>query len=163
MKTLADLKRDFPKTTQIILKREPEVPRTFDKIQGTSFKFKKVNGGTTYLEIPKASLLEYDGVNVKIFEPGIRELTPEEQKVKDDEPKDDEQFRIDMLSDGSTMFYRSQRYYKDSGMFYLFGTEKEQGKRLTHSQKDPVTGFVKPMIEDDNIKGKLSIEYELKY
>jgi hypothetical protein len=161
MKSLADLKRDITKTKQIILLREPDNPRIFEKIQGTSFKLKKVNGGFTYLEIPKATLLEYDGTTVKIYEPGIRELTAEEQKIRDDEPKDDEQFRIDMLSDGNTMFYRKQRYYKETGLFYLFGTEKEQGKRLTNNKG--ADGIVKPMIEDDNIKGKLSIEYELKY
>lgn len=105
----------------------------------------------SFLEYPKASLLEVTEKGFKIFEAGERDLTDEEKKIKENEPKDEEQNKIDMMTDTNTMFYRKKRYYMESGFFYLFGTEKQQGKRYCFNDKK---------IIDDNIKGELSLEYE---
>jgi len=159
MKTLADFKRAMSLGTTVILKerdgKEVNEKRVVGKVQSNSLAFFKseTNKSLSWLEWPKAPLLEFDGKVAKIYEPGKRELTAEEQKIIDGEPRDDEQDRIDMLSDGSTMFYRRKHYYKDSGYNYLFGTEKEKGKRMTWDYK-------KRMIVDDSVKGKLILVYE---
>jgi len=158
MKTLADLKRDLKQGTHIkrvwrFGKEDTEL-LTVDKVQTTSIRMTKEKGGSSWLEIPKASLMEYDGKQLKIYSPGKRDLTSEEQKIKEGEPKDIEQDRIDMMTDGSQMHYRRMRYYKDSSHFYLFGTDKEQGKRLTWVDK-----VLK--VEDDSLKGELTLVYEV--
>lgn len=167
MKTLADLKRDLCLGKSIKMtftsftfgdKPSPILNkvRYVVKAQSNCICLNEDKNATkgSWLQFPKASLLEYDGNIIKIFRPALRSFTPEEQKIIDNEPKDDKQDEIDMLSDGNTMFRRKKRYYKESGHFYLFGTEKEQGKRLTHADK-------MPMIEDDSIKGELDLAYEV--
>jgi hypothetical protein len=158
MKTLADMKRDLVvgKKVKLVWRNGKELSeeRTVFKVQTNSICFEREGGGKTWLDMPKATLLEYDGNTIKIYRPITRELTAEEQKIKDNEPRDIEQERLDAISDGSQMFYRRKRYYKEAGYFYLFGTEKEQGKRLTHTER-------KPMIEDDTIKGELDLVYEV--
>lgn len=105
----------------------------------------------SFLEFPKASLFEATEKGFKVFEVGERDLTPEEQKIMENEPKDDKQDEIDIMTDGSMMFYRRKRYYKESGYFYLFGTEKQAGKSFD---------FNEHKVRDDSIKGELSLEYE---
>jgi hypothetical protein len=158
MKTLADMKRDLSIGRKIMLKEVDGIiknePREVFKVQTQSICFLKEGGGKSWLDIPKASLCEYDGKTIEIYRPAIRELTEQEKKIIDAEPRDEEQDRIDAMSDGSTMYNRRRNYYKECGFFYLFGTEKEQGKRLTHVNN-------KTMIQDESIKGKLDIVYEL--
>lgn len=131
--------------------------REVEKVQSNSVKFKGLNGSKAgWLEFPKSSLIDFDGKTAKIYQAGLRELTEEEKRIRDDEPKDDEQDRIDMLSDGSTMFYRRKKYYKDVGYEYLFTSSKKiQGKYLTY--KDG-----KHMIQDDKIKGEINLIYDFE-
>jgi len=159
MKTLSDLKRDLTVGKTVILKSclgvEKNEKRTVFKLQSNNVCFLKEDGKSkSWLELPKASLLEYDGKTIKIFRVGIRELTQEEKDIIAKEPKDEKQEGIDIISDGSVMYNRRKHYYKDVGKFYLFGTEKEQGKRLTHADKTA-------KIEDDSIKGELELVYEV--
>lgn len=155
---LADLKRTLKVGTKLRLVERYGKPlnslREVEKVQSNSIKMKALDETKAgWLEYPKASLLEFDGKEIKIYTSGTRELNEEEQKIRDNEPKDEEQDRIDMLSDGSTMFYRRKKYYKDVGYEYLFHS-KQKGKRLTYADK-------KPMIQDDSIKGKLVLKYEV--
>lgn len=163
MKTLADLKRDLQKPgIKVVLKErfgkkeENGEARTICKIQTNSLCFFKADGKSkSWLDFPKATLLEYDGNTFKIFSPGKRELTDEEQKIRGNEPSDKQQEYIDAIGDGSTMFYRRKAYYREIGLNYLFGTGKESGKRLTHENG-------KAVIEDDSIKGEMILAYEIR-
>ena len=158
MKTLADLKRECLGKTLLLKERwgKPENKnRIVIGVKSNSIVLQTEEGKKSYLEMPKASLLEYDGKNIKIYEPGTRALTPEEQRIRSNDPKDPEQDRIDMMSDGSTMFYRRQHYYKQVGYEYLFTSSRtHNGKYLTYA-----AGV--PMIRDDALKGKLSLVYEV--
>ena len=159
MRTLADLKREMPSKVLLLKERwgQPEnKTRTVIGVKSTSIVLQTEEGKKTYLEIPKASLLEYDGKTIKIYEPGTRPLNPDEQRIRDNEPKDSEQDRIDMMTDGSTMFYRRQHYYKERGYEYLFTSSRaSNGKYLTYE-----AGV--PMIRDDALKGKVSLVYEVQ-
>jgi hypothetical protein len=161
MKTLADLKRDLAmpglKLNLVSVSGIPKnEARTVFKIQTNNICFLKPDGKSkSWLELPKASLLEYDGKTIKIFEPARRPLTDKEKEIMANEPRDAKQDEIDMLSDGSTMYYRRERYYRDSGYFYLFGTKADKGMRLTHEKATP-------LIEDETLKGELSIIYEMQ-
>ena len=107
----------------------------------------------SFLEFPKASLIEFTENGFKIFESGVRDLTKEEQECIDNEPKDEEQENIDLMSDTNVMFYKRQLYYKNSKFPYLGSSTKAiRGKYFLVGERK---------IRDDNIKGELSIEYEI--
>ena len=105
----------------------------------------------SFLEFPKNSLLEVTDKGFKVFECGERDLTEEEKRIMENQPKDEEQDRIDLMTDMNTMFYRRKAYFNESGYFYLFGTEKIKGKSFNFNKRN---------IRDDEIKGELSLEYE---
>lgn len=159
MKTLADLKRDIVGKQLILIERDGKtenILRTVIAVKSNEIVLQKTDGNKSYLEIPKATLLDYDGKTIKIYNAGNRDLNKEEQMIKDNEPKDEKQDERDMLSDGSTMFHRREHYYKEKGYEYLFGGSKKiQGKRLTHDNHIP-------KIRDDAIKGKISLIYEIQ-
>lgn len=160
MKTLADFKRDLAvgRRVRLIYRNGQELNslREVAKTTTTAIKFNALDETKAgWLDYPKASLVEYDGKTAKIYTAGYRGLTEEEKRVIANEPRDDEQDKIDMMTDGSTMFYRRKRYYMESDMFYLFSTKKQQGKRLT--QRDG-----KKVIEDDGIKGNLILVYKIE-
>jgi hypothetical protein len=169
MRTLADLKRELTvgKSLKLISFSTPfavnnknlNKVRFIVRIQGNGLYLNEDKNTTkgSYLEFPKASLLEYDGKTIKIYEPGIRDLTEEEKKIRDNEPKDDEQDRIDMMSDGSQMFYRRKQYYKEKGCEYLFWGDSTRGKSKHITRQG--NGELK--IVDDSIKGIVSLIYEV--
>lgn len=105
----------------------------------------------SFLEYPKNSLLEVTDKGFKVFECGERDLNDEEKRIMENQPKDDEQDRIDLMTDGNCMFWRRKAYFKESGCYYLFGTETQKGKHYNFNTK---------RIKDDDIKGELSLEYE---
>lgn len=113
----------------------------------------------SFLDWPKASLLEFDGKNIKIYQSGTRPLTEIEARILAGQPVDKEQSQQDMMTDGSTMFNRGKRYFTDvegGKYYYLFGTERQCGKRLT---TDRATG--QQVIDDDDCKGVIGLCYEL--
>lgn len=158
MKTLSDLKRDLTPGLKLILKhrngKEINEERTVIRTDTAKIEFMRSYGLPIVCEWPKASLLDYDGKTIKIFDAGLRELTDEEKKIRENEPKDEEQSRIDIISDGSVMFYRRKAYYHGLGKDYLRGHEQQKGLYLTFIDK-------KPMIRDDSIKGAVSLVYEI--
>ena len=153
MKSLADFKRDFCEGREVILVERFGKPmgdkRVIEKVQSNSIMFRLDNDKTSWLDYPKATLLEYDGKTAKIYRAGKRGFTEEEKRILENEPDDEEQQRIDLLSDGSVMFRRRKRYYRDLGKDYLFG-HKMEGKRRSGDK-----------VIDDRVKGELDLVYEL--
>lgn len=160
MKTLADLKRSLVIGRRLKLKyrfgKELDDLREVEKVQSNSVKFIGLNGTKAgWLEFPKASLISFDGKTLKIYRAGLRPLNEIEQKARDNEPKDEEAQKMDLMTDTNIMFYRRKKYYKEIGLEYMFSSGKIQGKHLTY--KDG-----KPMIQDDSIKGELDLVYEFE-
>jgi Icc-related predicted phosphoesterase len=107
----------------------------------------------SFLEFPKASLFESTEKGFKIFEAGLRDLNETEKEVLNNIPKDDKQAEIDILTDGSVMFYREKEYFKEKGFEYLFGGNSTTIRGLyfdTNNNK----------IRDDSLKGNVILEYE---
>lgn len=156
MKTLADLKRELCVGSKVILKKrfgeDVNEAREVIRTQSNSLVFKTPTGKNSHLDYPKAALLEFDGNVIRIFQAGERELTPEEKAIIEGEPKDDEQQRIDLLSDGSVMFHRRKRYYLEKDAEYLQGHNKQKGMRFCYNSGK---------IVDDNVKGDITLEYEI--
>lgn len=106
----------------------------------------------SHLEFPPASLMEITDTGFAVYLPGVRELSAEEKRIKDNEPRDARQEEIDIMTDGSQMFWRRKRYYSENNAEYLQGFKFVQGKRFDHN-----TG----KMEDKGIKGKKELEYTI--
>lgn len=161
--SLSELKRKLQKGTAIKM--------TFNSLSGHSAKLNKiryvVKVSTTgvylnenkdeikgsFLEFPKSSLLEMNEKGFKIFITGKRDLTEEEQNILNNEPsrrkENEEKCKIDLLTDGSQMFYKDKYYHKEHDSLWKYG--KVKGLRYDYNENK---------MFDDNIKGDLSLEYE---
>jgi len=127
-------------------------PRKVKRVQSNAVVLDK-NGKDSFLEFPPASLVEFDGKRFTFYAVGYRPLTAEERAIVDGEPKDAKQDEIDVLSDGSTMYYRRKRYYAEKDADYLFAGHGK-GKRLYHEGD-------KRVIRDPAVQGRPELVYEL--
>ena len=165
MNTLADLKRKLIKGQGVKLIRfktpfdinnkNLNKVRYVVKIQSNGIYLnedKNAENGS-YLEFPKASLLDVGEQGFRIFEEGKRDLTEEEKKILDNEPSNRPENReiaeADAISDGSRTYWMDKRYYKEHNAEWRWN--KSRGLRLDHNDK---------RMWDDNIRGELSLEYE---
>lgn len=111
----------------------------------------ELDGKKSFLDFPShASLVEANDKGFSMYEAGYRPLTAEEQAIKDNEPKDDKQSELDMMTDGSTMFYRRRAYYKEHNAEYLQGLEQQRGLYFDFNRK---------LVRDCKIKGLKLLEY----
>jgi hypothetical protein len=101
------------------------------------------------LDFPRTSLLEVNETGFKIYQPGNRDLTPEEKAFKENEPRDQKQAEIDMMTDTNTMWYRRLAYYRGTEFEHLF--QDKNGKRFDFNTKQ---------IIDPAVKGDLVLAYE---
>src|SRR3990172_37586 len=106
MKTLADLKRELTpgKRLPLIYRFNPlpePVLKEVSGTQGNGVSFINPDEAVkkpSFLEFPKASLLEVTAHGFKIYEAGFRDLTPKETAIRQGEPRDKEQEKNDLLS-----------------------------------------------------------------
>ena len=103
----------------------------------------------SWLCFPKASLLEVNETGFKIYQPGSRDLTPEEKAFKENEPRNQKQAEIDMTTDTNTMYYRRLAYYRGTVFEHLF--QDKNGKRFDFNTK---------RVVDPAVKGDLILAYE---
>lgn len=168
MKTFADLKRDLivGKTLTMTfnslegssetIKKRIGVARKILKTQtnGITLEFEEGSGKGSFLELPCASLIEYDGKTIKIYKPGKRELTENEKTLLEGEPsnrKENEELnRIDMLTDSSRTYRMDKLYYMNNDANWRWGWHK--GLRFDINDKK---------MWDKKIKGELELEYIL--
>lgn len=160
--TMADLKRKLGLGTAVKLvnwqgKTDPAanpnigVTRYVVKAQSNSVAFnadKNAKSGSWW-EFPPASLVEITPTGFKVYEPARRPLNAEEQAIMDKQPVDAEQQQIDVMTDGSVMYYRRKDYFENSGYGYLYNHNWEKGKLYSNG-----------VVMDKSIKGNLALEYE---
>ena len=173
MATLAQLKRDLTIgqcLTQTSFHGKTEgknigVPRFIVKknTQGICLNEDKTAARGSYLDYPPASFMEFDGETIKIYNSGSRPLTEEEKRILKEQPRDDKQDSIDMMTDGSTMFHRRKSYFQKSGKYYLFGVSIESGKRLITGTRQTLEdgSFSDWKVEDNKCKGEVVLTYDI--
>lgn len=166
IKTLAQLKRDMQKGTKVTLTacayathKFMNVERYVVKVQGNGVYLNEDKDATSgsFMDFPsKATLTEYIDDTFTIYEAGKRELTPEERTVLDSRPSkrpsNEKQCEIDIMSDGSQMFYADKRHMRENNMEHLNGFETVRGLRYDFN-----TG----LIDDEKIKGKMVLQYKI--
>lgn len=167
MKTLADLKRDLQVGTAVEMVNFHNGQDIPEKLQGIRYVVKVKSNGVefskdknaikgSFLHYPKATLCEYDGENLRIYESGTRELTAWEKSIRDnvpsDRPENKEAVEWEARTDGSGFYWKDKAYYKENKAEYLAGYETVRGLRYNYNDKN---------IIDDNIKGELSLVYKI--
>lgn len=160
MKTLAELKREANSgkiTLEIVYRYGKEIPeriqgeRKIAKVNTVGMVLVKADGTESRLELGAASLIEYDGETLTIYDPGKRELTAEEQAIYNGWlSKQEEIIKNNPFAD--TYWQEIGYYEQHKGFEYLRGCDKVRGKRLTHQGR-------KPIILDDKIKGEKALQY----
>lgn len=164
MKTLSQLKRDLSLGAFVILTDSPTMPnhkylntpRYIIKIQSNGVILSPDAKGTkgSFMVFPKASLMEYENDTLKIFNPGLRDLTVEEKQIMDNCPRDKEQEDIDIKTDTSVMYHRIVAYFDGLNAGYLRGRCSERGMRYDHD-----TG----KVWDETIEGTLDRVYKINF
>ena len=171
MKTLADLKREAD-TGKMYLQLINRFGSP-DNVRGTQKELRRVvsvitvgiklmdsTGKTSSLDLVSASLVEYDGITLKTFGPGLRPLNADEQSVMDEWNKicnTDEykhQAEIDMISDGSTTFWQQKAFFSKAGYDYLFFADSKSSKHYDFNTK---------LIRDNKIRGDCELEYNVVF
>ena len=160
MKTLADFKRDC-KAKAIRLELVERYGNTGDKIRehlrgvrsilkvGT-VKITLVNGDgrESALWYPKATLLEYDGEMLTIYQPAEREPNEQEREVLAGA-----QAICDSLPDWDCGYWKLKRYFANSPCPWLDETgEYIKGKRYSRSSGK---------VYDEAIKGAAILKYKV--
>lgn len=166
MKTIAELKRDLTIGTSIEMVNfhGQDIP---ERLQGVRYVVKVKSNGIelnkdktaikgSFLDYPKATLCEYDGENLRIYDAGYRPLTAWEQSIMDNvpsnRPENKEQVVNELMTDGSGFYYKDKAYYKENSAEYLAGHETVRGLRFDFNTKQ---------VTDDTIKGTLSLAYKI--
>lgn len=168
MKTLSDLKRDAKSGklfgemvvrcgTNDIPERLKGKRQIFDANSVAIF-FKTHDGKKSELRIERASLLEYTEDTLTIYNEGFRDLNSDEKAIMNEwkeianTPESIRQREIDLLTDGSQMFYKEKAFFHNKGYLYLMGFDEEKGLKYDFNTKQ---------IRDKNIKGTISMQYKL--
>jgi hypothetical protein len=169
----------YGESLQQILKQDPEraMKRT-QKTEKAMTSFRKVDKVQTngiyiqgsFLEIPNATQLEYDGETLKIFRVGHRPLNEKETEVMNEWKKitETEEYKRNSLNDaytdGSQTFFQEKRFFTNKNMLYLFGTKESQGRMLVNDYR-PLNGkrLEGQMIRDNSIRGELDLQYTVKF
>ena len=162
-KTFADLKRDLTvnKSLKLIY---PETHKFFgieryiikNQTNGVYLAPEREAKKGSFMDLPVASLVEYDGETLSIFDIGQRDLTPGEKKLLDNKPskrpENAKKIEIDLMTDSSQMFWTDKAYFRELDAEYLSGHDFHKGLRY-----DWNTG----RVCDKKIKGKLCLQYKL--
>jgi hypothetical protein len=125
------------------------------KVQAEGVVLKRDNK-ESYLDIPFASLVEYTGETLKVYDMGKRPLNDLELRVLNEWRKIEntkeyiERARIDVLTDSSLTYYREKKFFESSPCPYLFISSK----RFRYNKGDT-------FIYDAQVKGKCILKYNV--
>lgn len=138
--------------------------RKIGKVQSNGVYLINENGKKSFLELAKASLMEYTEDELRIYNAGYREMTEKEKQVMkewetisntEDYKK---QAQIDAMSDGSSTYYTEKIFFTDKKMEYLMGTSNG-AKNLIFSK---YYNGEKECIRDENVKGEVILAYKVE-
>lgn len=130
-------------------------PRSIVKVQTNAVYLsgEENNGQGSFLEIPAASLMEYTGDTLSIYNPGAREMDQEE---KDNAAKAEiERKKYQEENPYNDDFWHMKNFYQHcSTPWIYFGSGTVKGKRAGQ-------GSFTGKIIDNAIKGKLILQYKV--
>lgn len=170
VKTLAQLKRDS-KSGKIWMKcveaqgrtgkdipESMRNPRRLIDANSVDIFFLTPDGDTSACPARRANLIEYTDEGLTVYSFGFRDLTAEEKKVMDEwktienSEEYQESCRRDVLSDGSSSYWRKKWFFNDRNMPWLFTYD---GISKYGKEYDEAKGKVK----DLNVRGDVILRY----
>lgn len=125
------------------------------KVQTNGVYLKRGNN-ESFLDYPFASLFEYTGDMLKVYEAGKREPNELEQcilnnwKKVESHPEFQQRARVDALTDGMSTWYQQKAFFDNSACPYLF-------TRKNGMEYDRRTG----KVIDPKIKGECVLVYKV--
>ena len=162
MKTLADLKRDaksgkirlelierFGKTGDEI----PERLRGIREVAGVNtvaINLRNASGEESELRFGRASLIEYRGDMLTVYNSGYRPLTEEERAIVAGEEAFREEFQRN--NPYSEPYWAIKKYYKDSSCPWMAGFETVRGKHYQRGED---------RVRDDAVRGEVVLRYRV--
>jgi hypothetical protein len=167
MKTFAELKRNADSGNyyiEMVYRYGDEIP---DRLKGirqlVGSKTKAIlirtnDNKVSQLDIDNTNLIDISDNALIIYNSGFRELTNQEQEIMNiwkkiaNEPDNQKQAETDLLTDGSTMFWKKKGFFTGLNAGYLLGHEKEKGEKYDFN-----TG----KIRSDKVKGDKIMEYRI--
>jgi len=161
MKTLADLKRDANtgKMYMLMIERFGSTD-IIDRLKGVrpvlrsntvAITLRNQDGQESEMRFENAALTEYTGDTLTIYNPGERDLTPEEQTTLDKAKA--EQKRYEAENPYSESYWHMKSFYKSCPFPYLAGNETIKGKKYQYNGK----------IRDNKIKGDAILKYKIVF
>ena len=136
--------------------------RSVCKVQTNSIQLLASDGKKSWLDLPNASQIEYDGQTLKVYRVGVRGVNASEQALLDEWKKitDTETYKkqaeYDMMTDGSTTYWQEKKFFEVNGMPWLFTGEGNGLKRVQPLADGTI------QIRDNSLRGELDFEYEVK-
>lgn len=129
-------------------------PRYIIKVQTNGLTLAEDPSATrgSFLELPPASLIDYDGKTLTFYRPALRNLTPDESAILAGEPSCQSENAVlaerDALTDGSQTFWLDKAYYNKHDANWRWSWDK--GKRYDISERK---------MWDKKIKGEKDLQY----
>lgn len=158
--TLAQLKREANAqsiSAEMIYRYGKEIPerlrgiRKATRANTVSIFFQNADGSESELHIRAASLIDYDGETLTIYEAGRREMTDQEQKIVYEANTERKRYE-EKYPHSESWFVTSAFIRKNYPDFeYLTGHETKRGKRKNYDGT----------ITDNAIKGEAIIKYRI--
>lgn len=134
-------------------------PRRISKVQTNAIYLEgeENNGQGSYLQIPKASLMEYDREHFCVYDFGIREMTAEEKKNEKAAQKEREKYNKENSNSYSGDFWHMKEWYSKCSTPWISpmahnwikGKKRGQGKDFNK-------------IMDEGVKGNLILKYKIE-
>ena len=158
--TLAHLKREANAqsiSAEMIYRYGEEIPerlrgiRKVTRANTVSIFFQNTDGRESELSIKAASLIDYDGETLTIYEAGKREPNAKEKAILQEyEKAKAEHEKINPFSDG---YWHKVNFFKNSPCPYLSGFDSIGGKSKRYNYDGTIT--------DNAIKGAAIIKYKI--
>ena len=137
--------------------------RKVKKIQTNAFALETPNkSGESWIYLDYASLVDYNGKTLTIYNPGYRKPTLEEQRILMEWDKitktEDYQKALerDCLTDGSSCYWRKRAFFEKNNAIYLCGWEEQRGMKMC------VNSDHLGEILDQKVRGTVSLKYDVR-
>jgi len=121
--------------------------------------------GRSWLDLPLASQMEFDGERLRVYEIGLDYLTEVERNTLVEweqiasTPEHIRQADIDIMTDGGTTYWEKVSFFEKKGMLHLLGYEWVGGRKLDNNLFNAQKAAC---VRDTSVRGELKFEYDVK-
>lgn len=127
--------------------------RPVSSVHSQSITLRSTTGGEdSYLWLERASLVEYDGKTLTVYNPALREVTPEERAELDKCRKMLEEYNEKNPFSSDCGYWKRKDFFKNCPTPWMDGADTIKGKRyIQHEDK----------VLDYAIKGDKTLKYNV--